>query len=262
MSVAAAYWLRNRIKFKGRRFVDRPVVTDAAQAAPTPRGRGLFESYALGRWLGRVSRPTFDETLGVLDLLDRLPGRIFEKADVPDFKVLDVGAKNWRYAPALAAWTGKSFPDPECISVRGIELDAYGVYSNFTTNLSQGRVFAALSTGGRAVFEYLPCDARNVGALAAFDLVTWFFPFVFVDSHEAWGLPAGLFDPAAAFVAISRAVRPGGVLIMTNHGADECQAASRGLQLACPAARLLYADGVRGSLHASTEEVFLSAWGI
>jgi len=62
------------------------------------------------------------------------------------------------------------------------------------------------------------------------------FPFLFTDDTDDWGLPRRLFQPAGLLAHVWARVAPGGILVMANQGARECQEQRRLLaELSIPA---------------------------
>lgn len=254
--IALSFLLTQKLRWSGLDYLEKGVGAD--WVPPTERGRELARRYLLLRWRDRVGAETLNESLGTLDLLDRIPREIVfrknpEHCDARDLplSVLDIGARNWRYAGALAAWF-----HPYSVTVTGIELDAFRLYSNLRTRLSFGRYFAEVySSGTCAKFHFQAGDAGDWNGQA--DVVTWFFPFVLPSPHRAWGLPFSRFDPKSLFKHVeSRCLRPGGVLIMANQGEWEWTVA-KGLFTGL---KLLDQREVVGSLHATIHPIFLSVW--
>src|SRR5687767_13659859 len=141
--MALPFRLRQHLKWPGLRY--REPSAQNGFVPPTDRGKELFKKYELDRVSSRLSRQTWDELLGTLDLLDRADlGRAFPSSLS---RVVDVGAKNWRYAGALSAWlahvcrgdsqdasaTIEARESAGPVQVTGVELDAYRLYSDLTT---------------------------------------------------------------------------------------------------------------------------------
>ena len=243
--------------------------SDEGFEPPTPRARELWERYGLATRALGLSAVTLREILGTLDLLDRLPSDCLEPV-LPErgtFRQLDVGAKNWRYATALACWLERSLGGSLPARVDGVEIDAHRWFLNLRSRASYGKFFAARATeasrSGRiqapVTMEYHAGDVRDRGARQDVDLVTWLFPFVLPEPHGDWGLPSRLFAPRECFEAVSRRLlRPGGKLVLANQGDWEWKATEElveGLPL-----RHLRLEVVEGSLHACRYPIFLTLW--
>jgi hypothetical protein len=250
--MSLGFYLQNLVKWPGLSFVDSPEV-GSSFLPPTERGAALFVKYSLMAYSSMLSRRSFDETLGVLDLLDRIPEPMgFSSSPV----VLDIGAKNWRYLPALKTWAGKAFHG-KALSIEGCELDAYRLYPSLRTNFSQAAYFSRICSSGNVVCRYLPVDVLNYRGRA--DIVTWFFPFVMPEQHKAWGLPLRLFDPETLFASVvGNILHSDGLLIMANQGVWE---SNRTKELVAQyRLKSVFEEEIRGSLHASPYPIFLTAW--
>ncbi len=225
------------------------MVFDGRPSWLTPRGRQLFDKYALQSWSGVFSKETWRETLAVLELLDRVPG---SEAFAP--RLLDVGSKNWRYLPALVVWLAARCHGTGPREIHGVEIDAYRMYSDFRTRLGCARWFSERFSESGTDCVYRPGDVRQL--TGSFDVITWLFPFVIPGPHLAWGLPPSLFDPVTTFRHVESLLAPGGSLIMANQGEWEWRAA----RPLFSSLRRVHQEELSGSLHPSPHPIFLSVW--
>jgi SAM-dependent methyltransferase len=245
--------VRSRLKWEGLSYRE-PAPGLPESFPPTLRGRTLFESYQLARFEERVCRETIEECLGTLDLLDHIPASELLNGAVTartPIQALDVGAKNWRYSGALAAWLSAHGLEAR---VDGVELDAYRVYSNLRTRMSYARHYCEAFSSEAIELRYHAGDIQDW--IKPADLITWLFPFVSPAPHRAWGLPLKHFDPQPLFAHVERLLVPGGRLVMFNQGDWEFEAAKSLFQ----SLRLRYQEVVEGSLHASDQPIFLTLW--
>lgn len=198
------------------------------------------------------------ETLGALDLLDRVPSALMP----PDARrALDIGSKNWAYSPALAAWFARNGKSAVARRYLGVELDAYRLYPDLTTRLSHGRANARAFSGKGLEMEYRAGDLLEAVAPGDghFQLVTWLLPFVSEEPHRAWGLPRSRFRPEALFSRAAQLMDAGGLLVMVNQGEWEWERA-RSMLAKLPALQARGSLEIEGSLHASPYTLFLSFW--
>lgn len=245
--------LNDQIKWKGRAYDEKPS-SRRKYLPPTLRAVSLHEHYKLERWSSFWTPETFEEVMGVLDLLDRVRSH----CRTSEWRsVLEVGARNWRYLGALVSWL-ENGACPEGAVVRGVELDAYRLYADLRTRVSYAEYFR--STCAQLVerfdLRFVPVDIRDVRARA--NGVIWLFPYLFEDTHERGGLPLKTFDPeGVAQHVCQELLEDQGQLVMVNQGAWEWRAAQEimGSQL-----KLDFVEEIRGSLHASTHPLFLSVW--
>jgi hypothetical protein len=131
-------------------------------------------------------------------------------------KAADIGPSSWFYVHALSAalgWFG--LPNQRSFQLTGFEIDAYRLYSDFHTRKDH----ALGNIQGLTDVEYLDqCFEEVTGT---YDVITMFFPFVFEKDHLEWGLPQRFFEPGALLKAAWNSLRPGGLLLVVNQGADE-----------------------------------------
>ncbi|MDP6942515.1 MAG: hypothetical protein QF464_00065 [Myxococcota bacterium] len=169
-------------------------------AGERARYDALAEAYDISGFGDVCTRTLFYQCMNRLDLLDQ------HVAPTPPGG-LDVGALNWTYLPALAAFK------PGCWD--GYELDGYQRYISMDTRGAQGRHMAAAVAGA----------TYHVGSIldvrGQWGLVTWFLPYVTPGPLVSAGLPDRFYDPATMLTHVWSLVAPGGALFVMNVDADE-----------------------------------------
>lgn len=109
--------------------------------------------------------------------------------------VIDIGAMNFMYAPALAKWLQDRAP---AFELTGLELDPYRMYSNFYRRGDCAAYYMGLArsflNAGESV-DYREGDWLKWDPETRYDLITCFFPFLFDDLHDRFGLPRKHFAP-------------------------------------------------------------------
>jgi hypothetical protein len=140
----------------------------------------------------------------------------------------DIGASDWFYAPALAAFLRQAGTITRARQLRldGYETDAYRVYADFYSRYDH----TMAHINGLDEVTYIPQAFQEKHKM--FQVVTQFFPFVFAHDHLEWGLPGGLFQPEAVLQAAWNSLVPGGVLLIVNQGEEEHHAQRRMMQAA------------------------------
>lgn len=198
----------------------------------------LLTRYGLAELPQRASTARLMETLTYLDWLDGMAQTAPEwfqlaqnsQSNPEDVKIqlplrwLDVGAKNWAYVEALAAFLqtrqGQSF------QLDGVELDPHRRYTNWQTRGQAAQTFC----------QAIPQATYHTGDIQDWrqpaDIISLFLPFVFVEPHLAWGLPLDYFQPSALLNHVLSLLKPGGVLIVVNQGEVEAQAQAELFQTA------------------------------
>lgn len=199
---------------------------DPEEAAELQRDADeLRERFGLGALHGCSTRLAYAANLALIDRLIALCGERTVPAGV-DGKVraVDIGCGDFHYATALASWlsrhdaTGAS--GARDVVLRGIEVDAHGIYRDGHSRADHGRAHAALASGGRAdvCFEVADCCALR---LPEQDVVTCFYPFVSAYALLRWGLPLTKLRPRLLLHRAASTLRPGGWLVVANQTGAE-----------------------------------------
>lgn len=139
----------------------------------------------------------------------------------------DIGSANFWYVTLLDRLFAPS-------ALVGIEVDGYRLYPNGHSRWDAAQGYLASAPRAR----YLVADYRTVDEPA--DLITAWYPFVTAEPLLAWRLPLTVFHPAEVFARVATNLRPGGLLLMVNHGQEEASVAASlctaaGLHLQGPA---------------------------
>ncbi len=179
------------------------------------RAAGLIGAYHLASFRDASTVDNFLENLYYLDLLEHA----LEAAGRPlpdEISAADVGCSSWFYVQALHAllnwWR---CPEQRSVSLEGYEADPHRLYRNFH---SRGDHALAHIRRLKGVTYRPTAFYRQPGR---FDLITMLFPFVFVDDHLGWGLPAAMFSPATLLADAHASLKPGGLLVIVNQGERE-----------------------------------------
>jgi len=173
-----------------------------AQYHITPLKNGLSPL----RWL---------ETLTYLHHIDWMLAQ--STINTPQYTIknwLDIGCKNWGYVEAIHQVMQKLSPDQH-FEMTGIELDAFRLYGNFHTRWDYAQTFIQPIPQA----HYIARDVLQ--HQGAYDVISWFLPFVFEDPCLAWGLPLTHFKPKALLNHVVQLLKPNGLLLIVNQGADE-----------------------------------------
>jgi hypothetical protein len=122
---------------------------------------------------------------------------------------LDVGSKNFDYVDALQGFWRHREGERE-VQLTGLEIDAYRRYTDVRTRRAWAQHYASFCPGAR----YVVGDLQRHNS--RYHVITWFFPFVTEFPLLRWGLPLGLFQPAALLAHALSLLEPEGVLILVN----------------------------------------------
>jgi hypothetical protein len=211
---------------KGDLFRHRP---EAAM-----RAEELLSHYSLTEFPAISSRQRYCEVLTYLDWLDSVQQAapdVFQRAFAMSDSLswLDVGAKNWAYVDALAAFIQAHFIQPNgsaAFRLDGIELDPNRRYQNLQT-----RRQAALAHS-RSLLNAHYHEGNVLAWTNQAQIISHFLPFVFKEPHLAWGLPLSYFKPADILRHLLSLLKPNGLLIIVNQGEVEAEAQQKLLEQA------------------------------
>jgi SAM-dependent methyltransferase len=146
-----------------------------------------------------------------LDILDR--GWAAAGIPRPSGGVLcDIGCASFWYAAALNAF----FQPRELV---GVEVEGHRLFKNGHTRIDYARGYLSRIAQARfVVADYVTFECPA-------DIITAWFPFLTPAAILAWRLPLSLLAPERLFRRIYHNLKPGGLLVMVNHGAAEARLA-------------------------------------
>jgi hypothetical protein len=165
----------------------------------------LAGRYDVSAWPSLSSEEEILRNLWILEGLDRLLSPELLVGDS-----LDVGSLNWWYLPALS-----SFAPGEWL---GVELDAHQRYlPTLTTRKAQaGFLCSRIESARYHVGSVLEVQER-------FGFITWFLPYLSVETQQSGGLPDRFFSPDVLLEHVWQLLEPGGTLLVTNQGEGEVE---------------------------------------
>lgn len=153
----------------------------------------FYQTYQLNQWKQYLPAEAYRRTLYTLEILEQF----FEKSlacwKEKTLRILDIGAGDWSYAPAIYQFFKHKFTDePRMVYMTGIEVDPYRVnqegYSNVDYACSYIDPIASYCT-------YLTEDILHYEPEAHFNIALQFLPFVLRKAPLYWGLPLKYFQP-------------------------------------------------------------------
>lgn len=148
-------------------------------------------------------------------LLDQIPWPVFERP----VELVDIGSKNFYYVGALYYVLKKHCPD---LRIRGLEGDTgrryvdlfrrkdYAAYYVRHLNQVQGESVAHYQRANWLNYHWPKSPASRV--------VTNFFPFLFDDLSDAWGLPKRFFKPR---VHLKKCLQTANYIVLAHQGLEE-----------------------------------------
>lgn len=120
----------------------------------------------------------------------------------------DIGCASFWYAAALQAF----FRPRELV---GVEVEGHRLFRNGYTRIDYAEGYVSQLSGARfVVADYVTFECPA-------DVITAWFPFLTPSAILAWRLPLSLLAPERLFRQIYHNLKPGGWLVMINHGEGE-----------------------------------------
>jgi hypothetical protein len=212
-----------RWRRKGLRLANEPK-EDLFSHLPEP-GRSqtqktanrLLTEYHLESMAAASTKDNYRENLYYLEMVESALAAV--DPPLPQQLIVgDIGPSHWFYVRALyAALKWWREPAGREVTLTGFEKDAYRVYSDFYSRYDHALAFMDHLPG----VEYKPVGFK--AQPAAFDVITLFFPFIFMPDHLEWGLPSSMFDPSILLGDAWLSLRQGGLLVIVNQGKAEQQ---------------------------------------
>lgn len=209
--------LRQSLKWGRGAYTERAEPKDDLFETPEEQALAadLVKRYGLEYLSATAGCARFLENLTVLGHLEALFGDSFPGSAGQPCRWLDVGAKNWSYVDALAAFAQKNAHEPKLV---GLELDPYRRYADLHNRLEYAEAF----TRPLSNVYYRAGDV--LAERGQYHIITHFLPFVFIDPLLKWGLPERHFKPGAVLAQCAKLLKPGGLLLIVNQGEEEYQA--------------------------------------
>jgi SAM-dependent methyltransferase len=184
----------------------------------------LEDHFDLGPLRSTSSRAVYGHALARLAGLESL-ARGHDVPVGPDGAVrcVDAGCGDFHYANPLAQWLSRHGGGRRPVVLRGLELDAFGIYRDRHSRADHARARAAqagraAAPGSEVRFEV--ADAARA-ALPEQDVVTTFFPFVSAYASLRWGAPVSRLRPRRLLRRLAALVRPGGWLVVVDQTTAE-----------------------------------------
>ncbi|PIR23563.1 MAG: hypothetical protein COV44_02240 [Deltaproteobacteria bacterium CG11_big_fil_rev_8_21_14_0_20_45_16] len=133
-------------------------------------------------------------------------------------RALDLGSMSFYYAPALALFLSKRL-DPE-VMIEALEVDPYRRYRDFYRRGDYAHYYVKLTKEflKRCKLSYKQGDWLSYSKDDKFDLITCFFPFLYADQSDAWGLPRSLFQPQGFY---KKCLRQSDTVVFFHQGDEE-----------------------------------------
>lgn len=201
----------NEILFQVRKHLPSVRLKDYSES---PDGV-ILEQEIFPAWIAaNLKEESLRHALFYAWILDQLP----KSNQRNDFgRAIDLGSKNFVYAPALCRFLAQRF---DAFELTGLEVDPYRTYVDLYKRGDYARYYATRCGEAypRGAVAYLPGNWLTWDPPAQFDLIFCFFPFLFSDLNKGWGLTARHFSPRRFYEKCFQQARE---VIFFHQGSEE-----------------------------------------
>lgn len=180
-----------------------------------PYSESLAEAFSQDYFRPELAALLSEESLRAncfyFSILEQFRGRI----DAAE-RVLDVGSMSFFYAPALAQFAVSISASAK---LTGLEADPARLYQDFFRRKDYALYYVSLANRFElAKTNYVAGDYLRWRVNSSYDLITCFFPFLFEDLSDRWGLPRRFFSPEKMFYKLSQEARQ---ILFFHQGEEE-----------------------------------------
>ncbi|MCK5872761.1 MAG: hypothetical protein KAG26_08030 [Methylococcales bacterium] len=129
-------------------------------------------------------------------LLQTIPLHLSVDEQHTEIDVLDIGCKNFFYVSSLYSYLQEKNPSQQ-INFHGLEVDTGRLYSNFYRRRDYANYYVKCLNNylGETRAFYHQGDWLRFEKEKSYALITVFFPFLYADLSDGWGLPRRYFSP-------------------------------------------------------------------
>lgn len=203
------FFLRNHITFSRKNYSEKNI--DLNKIVFTDKQNKIFDYLRMNynfNLLENTSNKNFFLNLYLLSVFDM---SLSKETNKP-ISVLDIGSKNWAYVKSEYAFF-KSFA--KGLTLNGIELDAYRMYSNFYNRHEIAKFYIKDLKDTNYIIGDLMEHSQK------YDYIIWILPFITEYPLVKWGLPLKYFKPYEMLIQAYNLLNPGGELLIINQGEEE-----------------------------------------
>lgn len=207
------FFLRNKIKLSRKNYYEPNDSKDDLEFSDVERKleSELIHKYNLEYYRNNSTIINYCQNLYLLSIFDKY----LDIETDNNLSVLDIGSKNWYYAPAEYYFFKKY---SELVSLDGVEIDAYRLYSNFYNRFEVAKFYTKDLEGTK----YIPDNLMNINK--QYDYIIWILPFVLIQPLRYWGLPDKYFQPQELFNHAYSLLNKNGKILIINQTKEEYEA--------------------------------------
>ena len=204
------FYLRNLIKFSRTDYSELNEPKDEISFSADEKSTEikLLERYNFYSYKHSSTVVNYCQNLYTLYFLDKY----FNVPPKENLRVLDIGSKNWFYAPAQYHYFKSKC---NTLVMDGVELDAYRLYSNLYSRYEVAKYYINRLEGA----NYIAGNLTNIQR--EYDYIIWILPFVTKYPLRRWGLPDKYFEPEVLFKHALSLLSQNGKMLIINQGEEE-----------------------------------------
>lgn len=222
-----------RAGYREDRCAGLPVDEPLATWVNGDEARRASDDHALRRFAEGLAPATWAASVRVAHLLASILDRVgMARLACAAPRALDIGSRNFDYAPGLFALLERRAQSPAQPALTGIEIDAFRVYRTLHSRHDVACYYLSQLPGGERRHRFIAGDLLD--HTERYDFITWFKPFLTPYPILRFGLPGRLLQPERLLRHMLARLSPGGVAIIVNQNEYE-DAKQRGLLTAAGA---------------------------
>lgn len=179
----------------------------------------LLSKYHLEHLQENSSIVHYKENLYILKLLEDILTDINVDTKKDPLEILDIGSKNFSYAPAIHHYFKHFNATQIQVKLDGIEIDPYRVLADLHSRHDYAQYYIRNLPQTEYIAGNLLDHTKN-----NYDIITWFLPFIIEEPLINWGLPIKYFRPKEMLKHAYKILRHRGIILLVNQGETEKEA--------------------------------------
>lgn len=236
------FFLRNKIRFSRKNYTEENEDKSSLGFLREEciREKFLVAEYGFDGYKNNSTVVNYCQNLSILDVFDK-----YLDVETSDkLSVLDIGSKNWFYAPAEYSFFKKY---SRLLELDGVELDAYRLYANLYTRYEVAKYY----TKDLPETNYITGNVLDI--TKKYDYIIWILPFMTRYPLRRWGLPDKYFEPERLFEHALSLLNKGGKMVIINQGETEYE-----IQKQIAGDRIVYSTELQTGFYNYSHKRFLS----
>lgn len=211
----ARFYLRKNLKFsrKIKKLPNERKSNIFQEQCSLIEEQNVIQKYHLQELYKDSSILQYKENLYTIKLLEDSLNNIHTNWNINDIRVLDVGSKNFSYAPGLHHFFSyfNTSDNKRNIYLDGIEIDGYRLMIDLHSRYDYAMYYTKkLSNTRYFVDNFLQFKADK------YHFITIFLPFIVKEPLIKWGIPLKYLKPKELLQHACKLTHNGGIIIVVN----------------------------------------------